>query len=125
MRQKMKIYVTGVAGMLGYGIYRTLHSRAEITGMDLLDIKIPGLSYRVLSLFDTDAVEKSIVEAGPDVLIHAAAYVNVDGCEQEPEYARRLNTQVTEHLADICGRHGIKMAYISTDAVFEIGRAHV
>lgn len=119
MRQKMKIYVTGVAGMLGYGIYRTLHSRAEITGMDLLDIKIPGLSYRVLSLFDTDAVEKSIVEAGPDVLIHTAAYVNVDGCEQEPEYARRLNTQVTEHLADICGRHGIKMAYISTDAVFD------
>lgn len=115
----MKIYVTGIAGMLGYGIYTTLRGRAEIMGMDVLDIKIPGLSYPVMSLFDMEAVEKDITQKKPDILVHTAAMVNVDGCEENPEEAERLNAVVTKQLSNLCERYGIKMVYISTDAVFD------
>lgn len=115
----MKIYVTGIAGMLGYGIYVTLKDKARITGIDLLDIEIPGLSYRTISLFDMNSVEKDIMEKKPDILIHTAAFINVDGCEEKPNDAKVLNTDVTEQLADLCNQHGIKMVYISTDAVFD------
>lgn len=115
----MKIYITGIAGMLGYNICNTLKDRADITGIDLIDVEIPGLSYPKLSLFDMETIEKNIAEIRPDILIHTAALVSVDECEEEPEYARRLNTDVTAQLAEVCDRHGIKMVYISTDAVFD------
>lgn len=115
----MKIYITGVAGMLGYNIYNTLKDRADITGVDLLDMEIPGLTYQKISLFDMEKLENDILESRPEILIHTAALVSVDECEAEPEYAKRLNTDVTVQLAEMCNRHGIKMIYISTDAVFE------
>lgn len=115
----MKIYVTGIAGMLGYAIYKTLQDRADITGLDALDIRIPGLSYQVISLFDMEAVESDIAEKKPDVLIHTAAMVNVDGCEENPKKAEQLNTIITEQLSLLCNKYGIKMVYISTDAVFD------
>lgn len=115
----MKIYVTGIAGMLGYGIYRILRDKADIMGMDALDIKIPGLSYQVMSLFNMEAVEKDIAQKKPDILVHTAAMVNVDGCEENQKEAEDLNTAVTEQLSILCDKYGIKMIYISTDAVFD------
>lgn len=115
----MKIYITGIAGMLGYNLYQTLKDRARITGTDLIAVDIAGLSYQKISLFDRDLIEKHIEEIRPDVLIHTAALVNVDECEEEPAYARRLNTEVTAQLAEICRRHAVRMVYISTDAVFD------
>lgn len=105
--------------MLGYNIYCTLKDRADIRGIDLVDIKLPHSVYRRLSLFDRERVEESIAEWKPDVLVHTAALVNVDACEDEPGYARRLNTVVTAELAEICHTYGVKMVYISTDAVFD------
>jgi len=117
--KQYKIYVTGIAGMLGYGIFNTLKNKAEIYGIDILNIEIPGLIYPKLSLYDIDSVEKNILQVKPDVLIHTAALINVEECESNPEEAIRLNTYVTTQLADICAKHKIKMIYISTDAVFD------
>lgn len=114
-----KIYITGIAGMLGYGIYNTLKDRAEIFGIDIVNIEVPSLSYPKISLYETDAVEQNILQIQPDVLIHTAAWINVEECEENPAEAARLNTQVTAQLADICHKHHIKMVYISTDAVFD------
>ncbi len=115
----MRIYITGIAGMLGYGIYRTLKDRAEILGIDIVDIEIPGISYSKISLYDMEDIEENIIQTKPDILIHTAALINVEECEENPEEAKRLNTQVTAALADLCARHKIKMVYISTDAVFD------
>ncbi len=105
--------------MLGYGIYSTLKSKAEIYGVDILNVEIPGLVYSKISLYDMDSVEKNILRIKPDVLIHTAALINVEECESNPEEAMRLNTYVTAQLSDICAKYKIKMIYISTDAVFD------
>lgn len=114
-----KIYVTGIAGLLGYGICAALKENARITGIDVWDLEIPGVSYQKISLFDMERVEEDIAKARPDILIHTAALVNVDECEEKPQDAEKLNVEVTEQLAGICNRHQIKMVYISTDAVFD------
>ena len=85
--KQYKIYVTGIAGMLGYGIFNTLKNKAEIYGIDILNIEIPGLIYPKLSLYDIDSVEKNILQVKPDVLIHTAALINVEECESNPEEA--------------------------------------
>ncbi len=115
----MKIYITGIIGMLGYGIYQYLKDREEVDGFDIISVDIPGMSYHKISLFDMDAIERELVIGKADIVIHTAALVNVDECEENPDAAKKLNTEVTRQLAEVCEKHKIKMVYISTDAVFD------
>lgn len=115
----MKIYVTGIAGMLGSAIYRVLKRKAAVFGNDIAQVQDRGLMYSRISLFDLEAVERDILQHGTEVLVHTAAMVDVDRCEEEPETAARMNAGVTALLAEMCSRYRVKMVYISTDAVFD------
>ena len=115
----MKLYITGIAGLLGNNIVKQLVNRCEITGVDILDLKIPNVSYEKFSLYETERLKKHIEEIKPDAVIHTAAAVNVDECEENPGWAYKLNEEVTKDIAEICVSLGVKMVYISTDAVFD------
>lgn len=115
----MKLYITGIAGLLGNNIVNKLVSRCDITGVDILDIKIPNITYENFSLYETDKLREHIKRVNPDVVIHTAAAVNVDECEENPEWAYKLNEDVTSNIADICNSFGKKLVYISSDAVFD------
>ena len=54
----------------------------------------------------------------PDIIIHCAANVNVDGCEKDKEYAYKLNAEATRVLATY-NPINTKFVYISTDSVFD------
>lgn len=114
-----KIYITGIAGLLGSNIAIQLKSLYHITGVDLVEVDIPGVQCEVFDLLDFEKMKKSIEKEKPDVLIHTVAIVNVDKCEREPKLAKEINTQLTSNIADICAEHNIKMIYISTDSVFD------
>lgn len=115
----MKLYITGIAGLLGNNIVKTLMNYCEITGVDLVDYKMPNIKYKTFSLYETEYLAEDLKRVRPDALIHTAALVNVDDCEIFPEKAYKLNAETTEKIADICESLGIKMIYISTDAVFD------
>lgn len=115
----MRIYITGIAGLLGNNIVKKLVNKCEITGVDILDVKIPNISYENFSLYETERLREHIKNVNPAAVIHTAAAVNVDECEENPEWAYRLNEQATKDIADICDELGIKLVYISSDAVFD------
>lgn len=115
----MRIYITGIAGLLGNNIVKKLVNKCEITGVDILDVKIPNISYENFSLYETERLREHIKNVNPDAVIHTAAAVDVDECEENPEWAYRLNEQATKDIADICNELGIKLVYISSDAVFD------
>ncbi len=115
----MKLYITGIAGLLGNNIVKKLVNRCEITGVDILDLNIPNISYEKFSLYETELLRKHLTAVKPDALIHTAAAVNVDECEENIEWARKLNEEVTGDIAKICRDLGIKLVYISSDAVFD------
>lgn len=115
----MKLYITGIAGLLGNNIVKKLVNRCEITGVDILDLDIPNVSYEKFSLYEKGRLREHIERVCPDALIHTAAAVNVDECEENPEWAHKLNEEVTHDIADICNELGIKLVYISSDAVFD------
>jgi dTDP-4-dehydrorhamnose reductase len=52
--------------------------------------------------------------AGPDLVLHAAAWTNVDGAETDPEGAARVNVQGTANAASL----GVPLVAYSTDYVF-------
>lgn len=114
-----KIYITGIAGLLGCNIVNELKDRYEITGADLVQVSLPGVRYEVFDLRDYDKLEKSIKQEKPDVLIHTAAIVNVDICEVDKKLAQEVNAEMTKQMAQICAEQNVKMIYISSDAVFD------
>ncbi len=67
----------------------------------------------------SEQVTEQIVEARPDVIIHAGAYTDVDGAEREPERATAVNVSGTERVARAAVRTGARLVYVSTDYVFD------
>lgn len=111
----MKILITGADGMLGQDLCPVLEDYGhEIIETDLpeLDITKPEVILDVLSS------EK------PDVVIHCAAYTNVDKAEEDIETARLINKTGTKNVAQVCAKLDIPIVYISTDYVFD-GKADV
>lgn len=114
-----KIYITGIAGLLGSNLAQELKGKYEITGVDMVREGIGEVQYNVFDMSDYARLREDIENQKPDVLIHTVAVVNVDKCEVEKELAEHINADLTRKVADVCVENHIKMIYISTDAVFD------
>ncbi len=103
----MRILLTGASGQLGHELRRAL------TAEDVIPADQPGYE-----LTDPGIADK-IAAAKPDVVIHAAGYTDVDGCERDPDTAHRLNVQGTRRVAEGAAKVCARLIYISTDYVFD------
>jgi len=113
------VYITGIAGMLGSNMAYILRTRYNIFGIDRNVIEIKGVVNYINKLDDIKLLKEQLIKHNIDVLIHCAALVNVDFCEENPQLAYEMNTVLTEKLSDVCNELGIKMIFISSDAVFD------
>ncbi len=125
----MKFFVTGVGGQLGHDVMNELHKRDhEGVGSDIAPqyagvadgSAVTAMPYVSLDITDKDAVEKTIREINPDVVIHCAAWTAVDMAEDDDKVAlvRKVNAGGTQNIADVCKALDCKMLYLSTDYVF-------
>lgn len=105
----MKVLVTGYAGQLGYEVVRLLESRG---------IPCKGVDQADFNLTDASAVLDYVQQYAPDVIVHCAAYTNVDKAETEPEICAAVNGMGTLYMVRAALSVGAKMVYISTDYVF-------
>ncbi|MEK6715083.1 MAG: dTDP-4-dehydrorhamnose reductase, partial [Candidatus Omnitrophota bacterium] len=64
-------------------------------------------------------VKKTILAAAPDIVIHTAAYPDVDGCEKNREIAKVVNTQGAVNIAKVSQEIDAALFFISTDYVFD------
>jgi dTDP-4-dehydrorhamnose reductase len=115
----MKILVTGASGLLGLNLSLLESGRHEIVGLDRN--KLAGTPFTLFKadLLDQHAVDHILDTVKPDTVIHTAANANVDSCEMDPQGARRLNAELPGQLAQACAQRSIRLAHISTDAVFD------
>lgn len=104
-----KILITGCEGQLGRDLVRELGSDYEITGIDLPENDI----------CDKTALKRSIETIKPAIVIHTAAYTEVDGCEADPDLAMSVNGEGTCNVAQACQTIGARLIYYSTDYVFD------
>lgn len=116
----MKILITGANGQLGTELQHVLHDmRAEIGPLpaDYRGAEVVALDSEGLDITDENAVASELSK-GYDLVINAAAYTNVDGCESNVEAADAVNHLGPAHLARACEEHGAKLVQVSTDYVF-------
>jgi dTDP-4-dehydrorhamnose reductase len=103
----VRIAITGAKGQLGRSLQQALE------GSELLLIDLPEHD------ITQGGIIPLIADWVPDVVIHAAAMTDVDGCEKDPEQAYRVNALGTQNVALACQRCAAPMLYVSTDYVFD------
>ncbi len=117
----MRILITGACGMLGRDLVEALSKEHEVVGLDAKgsQLTVHGLRFIVCDITDRKKINKAICDARPEIVIHAAAYTYVDGCEKNPDLAYKVNGTGTQNVALACKEYKAVMAYISTDFVFD------
>lgn len=103
----MRILITGANGQLGTALQRALAEHTVIP-IDLPEVDVA----------DRAAVSAALAGARPELVIHCAAYTDVDGCARDPQLAHRVNTLGAQNVALACQAAGIPLAHISTNEVF-------
>ncbi len=106
----IKVLVTGVKGQLGYDVVKRLN---------VLGIENYGVDIGDFDITDKEQTIDYIKCFNPDVVVHCAAYTAVDQAEEDKERCYNINTAGTRNIAEACKMIGAKMAYISTDYVFD------
>ncbi len=120
--KRKKVLVTGSSGMLVVDLCEELSRDYEIVGLDVHQLS--AISYQLVAFIqcdiaDKDKTIKAIIDAKPDLIIHAAAWTDVDGCERDPDKAEAINVNGTENVALSASDLDIPLVYISTDFVFD------
>ena len=64
------------------------------------------------------SVKEALRLARPSVVVNAAAYTDVDGCQADPDRARRVNAEAVGTLTKACADVGAHLLHLSSDYVF-------
>ena len=108
----MRVLVTGAQGQLGNDMVLCLERHPA-------HYQVFGFGRTELDITDVSQVIKTFKQVEPDVVIHTAAYTQVDQAEADRDRAYAVNTLGTRNLVIEAEKFGAKFVYLSTDYVFD------
>src|SRR5207245_9434250 len=104
----MRILITGGLGQLGRALHTVLKEE---------HIAAPGRSE--LDATDRQQVREAMERWRPDAVIHAAAWTNTAGCEDDPARAARGNGEAPGLVPKACRERGGVRVYRSSNGGFD------
>ncbi len=113
----MRVAVTGAGGRLGTALRAALAQAGRIPADDPAEVLAWDLPEHDLD--DLDSAERLVSRDRPSLVIHTAAWTDVDGCARQPDLAMWRNGQATGAMARACVRHRASLIVISTNEVFD------
>ncbi len=108
----MRLVITGARGQVGTQLVDLARERGH---------HVVGLAHGGsggLELTDPGSVRAAIEAASPEVIVHAAAWTDVDGCELDEDRAMAVNAEGTGHVVAAARAAGARVVLVSTDYVF-------
>ncbi len=100
-------FITGAEGQLATAFAERLDGEIFLSHEEIIDIR------------DAEAVSRAVRGFGPDVILHCAAYTDVDGAEADAETAEAVNADGTRNIVRaVRGTHTTVVSF-STDYVFD------
>lgn len=104
----MKVLILGGTGLLGKALVREW-SNDEVVAMGSRDVDVR----------DANAVRRVCAGTRPDWVVLAAAYTDVDGCENNPDLAFSVNRDGAANVAHAAREAGARLIFLSSDYVFD------
>ncbi len=109
----MRILITGAAGLLGGKLIEVLADKHDVTGADIV-----GENVEKIDITDFGATRAFVADHKPEVVLHLAAWTDVDGCTREPEKAVAVNGLGAQNVALAAAAVGAAVLYVSSNEVF-------
>ena len=108
-----RILVTGSSGLIGTEVVRVATAQGHhVVGLSRSE-PVPT------DLTDAAAVAVLVADVAPDLIVHAGAWADVDGCELDPDRARAVNVDGTRNVVAAADAVGAHVVHLSTDLVFD------
>lgn len=111
----MKLLITGAAGRLGSVLTTLLQAEHQVIGTDMHDLDIT----------DFAATRAFIRQHKPEVILHSAAWTDVDACARDPQRAILINGYGAQNVAVAAADIGAAILYISSNEVFDGNSRHL
>ena len=109
----MSWLILGATGLLGEALMAEARRRAiPTTGVARSGTDI------ALDLADDEALRACLESGSWDVVLNAAAIVDIQACERDPALAYRINARAVALIAESCRRRHRHFVQISTDHYF-------
>jgi dTDP-4-dehydrorhamnose reductase len=105
----IKILLLGAKGQVGWALQRSLSALGHLI----------ALGHKEAPLEQGAALQRLIENTGPDYVVNAAAYTQVDQAESDPEMAYQINDEALGYIAQGCQKTGAWLIHYSTDYVFD------
>src|SRR5882762_10247568 len=104
----MRVAIFGASGLLGKALMGKWSGDAVV-----------GFSSRDVDIRDASAVRAVAEQTEPEWIVLAAAYTDVDGCENNPNLAFAVNRDGAANVAEAAKKAGAKLLFLSSDYVFD------
>jgi dTDP-4-dehydrorhamnose reductase len=105
----VRLLVFGGWGQFGTELARAAEGRHELIRPTHLEADV----------IDGEAMEAAVRAARPDVVVNAAAFHQVERCEQDPSTAIAINTGGAVNVARAAAAAGARVVLVSSDYVFD------
>ncbi len=110
------VLITGGSGLLAVNWALAVRDRYAVTlGLHQREIRLSGVATTPLDLESETALRQSLEDLRPGLVVHTAGLTSVEECEADPDLARRVNTELAQHVALACARLDLPLVHISTD----------
>jgi len=122
----LRILILGGDGMLGHQFFRSWRNKHEVRvtlHRDLTQYETFGLydstnSYCGLDVRDLKCFEDVVEKFSPEVVVNAVGVTKQLSGAENITATIEVNALIPHKLAEVCGRHDVRLIHMSTDCVF-------
>jgi dTDP-4-dehydrorhamnose reductase len=117
MAEPARLLMTGASGFLGATLLPRLAGEYAVTPVS----RKTHQGWIEADLTDAPAVLRALRDVKPAIVVHAAAWTSVDGCERDQAQAYAQNVLAAENLVSACAAlpTAPRIVFVSTDQLYD------